>query len=90
MILEYFECRTALTCQMFRYEWRPYHGAIELIFLHKIYLGVSFPMPPAEVNPMVRSEVMHVLLKSDQSISRERERAVEEMKERGSMVHPWC
>ena len=69
VILEHFECRTALTCQMFRYGWRPYHCAIELIFLHKIYLGVIFPMPPAEVNPTLRSEVMHVLLKSDQSIS---------------------
>ncbi|KAF3605368.1 hypothetical protein DY000_02047916 [Brassica cretica] len=37
---------------------------------------------------MVRSDVMPVLLKSGQAVSRER--AVEEMRELRSTVNPWC
>ena len=39
-------CRTAQTRQMFSYGWRLYHGLIESIFWHNIYLWVSFLMPP--------------------------------------------
>ena len=81
-LLEPLECRTAQMCQMFRYGWRPSHGDTRYSF------ELAFQCHRFEVNPTVRSEVMHVLLKSGQSISRER--AVEEMKERRSTVHPWC
>ncbi|KAF3522332.1 hypothetical protein F2Q69_00047511 [Brassica cretica] len=44
-------------------------------------------MPPIEVNQHHVAEVMHVLLKSGQSASREE--AVEEMKECRSMKQHW-
>ncbi|KAF2608707.1 hypothetical protein F2Q68_00043121 [Brassica cretica] len=50
--------------------------------------GLAFQFHQSEVNPTVRSEVMPILLKCGQSASREE--AVKEMKERLSMVHPWC
>ena len=71
-LLELFEYRTTHTYHVFKYEWRPSHGAIEPIFGHKIEFLVSFPMTPVEVNPMVRSEARSVLLKSGQSVSREK------------------
>ena len=39
-------CKTAHMRQIFSYGWRSSHGFIEPIFLHKIELWVSLPMPP--------------------------------------------
>ncbi|KAF2593272.1 hypothetical protein F2Q70_00042377 [Brassica cretica] len=50
--------------------------------------GLAFQFHQSEVNPTVRSKVMPILLKCGQSASREK--AVKEMKERLSTVHPWC
>ena len=45
-LLEPFECRAAEMHQMFSYGLRPSLRNIEPIFLHKIYIWVSFPIPP--------------------------------------------
>ena len=44
-VWSFLRCRTAQMRQMFSYELRPFYGAIEPIFWHKIYLWVIFPMP---------------------------------------------
>ena len=63
--LEPFECRTAHTYQMFRYGWRHFQDGQNF--------ELAFQCHRLEVNPTVRSEVMPILLKSGQSVQRERE-----------------
>ncbi|KAF3571460.1 hypothetical protein F2Q69_00060213 [Brassica cretica] len=66
--------------QMFSYGWRPSHRYIKPIF--------CFQCRRFEVNQHPVAEVMQVLLKSDQSASREK--AIEEMKDCRSMKQHCC